>query len=149
MVAFDARYFQNGSSLISAAAAGNLPARFRALTDPADYRWDASECCLIHAGIQQPWNEGDGELETGVYMDPVVRVAYDTTTLSWLSTTRRVEQLYSGVQRISNYLVGLPWYNPPREDQVGGFNGFCGRRGRGLQVVVPRREGGKGWQTIP
>ncbi|KAL3483216.1 cryptococcal mannosyltransferase 1-domain-containing protein [Aspergillus germanicus] len=155
MVAFDARYFQNGSSnsLVAAtegeeaAAAGDLPARFRALTDP-DYRWDASECCLIHADIQRPpINDEAGD--TGVYMNPFVRVAYDTTTLSWLSTTRRVERLYSGVQRIGNYLVGLPWYNPRREDQVGGFDGFCGRRGRGLQVVVPRRERGKGWKTIP
>jgi hypothetical protein len=82
-------------------------------------------------------------------MNPFVRVAYDTTTLSWLSTTRQFEGLYSGVQRIGNYLVGLPWFNPRREDQVGGFDGFCRRRGRGLQVVTPRREGKKGWQTIP
>ncbi|KAL3471620.1 cryptococcal mannosyltransferase 1-domain-containing protein [Aspergillus californicus] len=149
MVSFDARYFQNGSSLVPAAA-GGLPARFRALTDP-DYSWDASECCLIHADIQRPRND-DGsstELEAGVYMNPFVRVAYDRTTLSWLSTTRRIERLYSGVQRIGSYLIGLPWFNPRREDQVGGSDGFCGRRGRGLQVVVPRREGKKGWQTIP
>ncbi|KAL3444772.1 cryptococcal mannosyltransferase 1-domain-containing protein [Aspergillus insuetus] len=145
MVAFDARYFQNASSLIPAAG-GDLPARFRALAD-SDYRWDASECCLIHADIQRPRNGED--LETGVYMNPFVRVAYDTTTLSWLLTTRQFEGLYSGVQRIGNYLVGLPWFNPRREDQVGGFDGFCGRRGRGLQVVTPRREGKKGWQTIP
>jgi hypothetical protein len=143
MVAFDARYFQNENGLID--AAGDLPARFRALTD-SDYRWDASECCLIHADIQRPPdNDGSSmELETGVYMNPFVRVAYDTVTLSWLSTTRRVEGLYSGVQRIGNYLVGLPWFNPRREYKVGGFDGFCGRMGQGIQVVVPRREGKNG-----
>jgi hypothetical protein len=146
MVAFDARYFQNTSSLISAAegeaaAAGDLPARFRALTDP-DYRCDASKCCLIHADIQRPQNN-DGEVETGVYMNPLVRVAYDTTTLSWLSTTRRVERLYAVVQRIGNYFVGLPWFNPRREDQVGGFDGFCGCRGRGFRWWFHAGRGGR------
>jgi hypothetical protein len=201
MVAFDARFFQHVRENItdvetdgrksSADTAGiTTPARFRALND-TDLFWDASECCLIHADIQRPpphsesqssssssSPETDSIPETGIYMNPFVRVAYDPYTLSWLATTRRVEKLYSVIHNIVNHLVGMPWFNARREEvpgeiyhdtvfvpakeeggvgsferreRVGRHDGFCGRSG--LQVVVPREgegeTGGKGWWTVP
>ncbi|KAL3488942.1 cryptococcal mannosyltransferase 1-domain-containing protein [Aspergillus germanicus] len=201
MVAFDARFFQrdNQSNDDTAesttkgmeTAGPTTPARFRALND-TDLFWDASECCLIHADIQRPppphpessSSSTSPEIkstpapETGIYINPFVRVAYDPYTLSWLATTRRVEKLYSLIHNIVNHLVGMPWFNARREElpgeiyhdtvfvpaeeeggvgsfksreRVGRHDGFCGRAG--LQVVVPREgegeAGGKGWWTVP
>lgn len=172
MVAFDARFFQpslshNNSSLSTDRAI------FRA--EPDAY-WDASECCLIHADIQIPPHEWDDEYTTtGIYMNPYVRVAYDSTTLTWLSLTRRFERLYSIPQNIINHLVGLPWFNPRRTETAGemiqdevwvpdssksgggsyksvtrkaGTGGFCGRYG--LQVMKTDPEpGDKPWEILP
>ncbi|KAL4927969.1 glycosyltransferase family 69 protein [Aspergillus undulatus] len=171
MVAFDAQFFQKhteaGAETLPEIAGGSLSARFRALKD-GDLFWDASECCLIHADIQKPRHEStDAEsVETGIYLNPFVRVAYDTYTLSWLWTTRRFEKLYTIVHTVGNNLVGLPWFNPRRGEipgqsfqdtvytidvkgmglkqtiqRIATHDGFCGRPG--LQVVVPDRQGGK------
>ncbi|RDW93604.1 glycosyltransferase family 69 protein [Aspergillus mulundensis] len=175
MVAFDAQFFQQDTRTNVEIAGDSLPARFRALRDENLF-WDGSECCLIHADIQKPLHteEGDekNQVETGIYMNPFVRVAYDTKTLSWLWTTRRFESLYTLVHNIGDHLVGLPWFNArlgevPGEtvqdeivvfdekgegslqpiERVARHDAFCGRPG--LQVVQPREEGKKGWQTIP
>jgi hypothetical protein len=205
MVAFDAKFFQhqgNTTDIETSEVRGkgmdtagqSSPARFRALND-TDLFWDASECCLIHADIQPPPTHPETSSpssssspetkstpapipETGIYMNPFVRVAYDPYTLSWLATTRRFEKLYSLIHNIVNHLVGMPWFNARREElpgetyydtvfvpakeeggvgsfesreRVGRHDGFCGRSG--LQVVVPREgeegEGGKGWWTVP
>lgn len=166
MVAFDAKYFQASSST------NTTPVRFRA---GQDLFWEASECCLIHADIQDPQTNVDEITDTGIYMNPYVRVAYDHRTLSWLGTTRRFEKLYTFLHNLGNHLVGLPWYNPRRTDDPGqtvqetvwvpdpaqdgggsfqtvdriaGNDGFCGRRG--LQVIVEDRQPSqKGWENIP
>ncbi|KAL2814188.1 cryptococcal mannosyltransferase 1-domain-containing protein [Aspergillus granulosus] len=172
MVAFDAQFFQPGERVPGVEVAGpSLPARFRALQD-VDLFWDASECCLIHADIQAPRGDAAEIPETGIYINPFVRVAYDTRTLSWLWTTRRFEKLYSIIHNVGNHLVGLPWFNPRREEvpgqsvqdtvyisgkngagsfqtveRIARHDGFCGRQG--LQIIVPREGGKKGWKTIP
>lgn len=166
MVAFDAKYFQ------SPPPTRTTPVRFRS---GQDLFWEASECCLIHADIQDPQTNVDEITDTGIYMNPYVRVAYDRRTLSWLGTTRRFEKLYSFIHNVGNHLVGLPWYNPRRTegpgqtvqenvwvsdssldgggsfqvvDRIAGNDGFCGRRG--LQVIVEERKPGqKGWENIP
>ncbi|KAL2809374.1 cryptococcal mannosyltransferase 1-domain-containing protein [Aspergillus granulosus] len=177
MVAFDARFFQRHIDADAeikdgrVMAGGTSPARFRALND-TDVFWDASECCLIHADIQAPPHSSTGS-ETGIYMNPFVRVAYDPNTLSWLGTTRRFEKLYFVIHNIANHLVGLPWFNGRRWEvpgktyqdtvfvpgidggagsfesieRVGRHDGFCGRSG--LQVVAPKEERKKGWITVP
>ncbi|KAJ0413785.1 cryptococcal mannosyltransferase 1-domain-containing protein, partial [Aspergillus carlsbadensis] len=165
-------------SLSGDIAGVTTPARFRALND-TDLFWDASECCLIHADIQplptphsvssssssssalaSPSPDPNPIAETGIYINPFVRVAYDPSTLSWLHITRRLENLYPLMHNIINHLVGLPWFNVRREevpgeiyhdtvfvlangergigsfetrDRVGRHDGFCGRPG--LQVV--------------
>ena len=162
MVAFDAKPFQATS-----------PLRFRA---SEDLYWDASECCLIHADLM-----GQGVLlnedgfAVGIYMNPFVRVAYSQRTLSWLRYTRRFERLYTIPHSIINRLVGLPWFNPRRTEEVGekveekvwvsdnaleeggSFqmrereatgDGFCGRRGLQLIRETPR-DGEKNWENVP
>ncbi|KAL3443866.1 cryptococcal mannosyltransferase 1-domain-containing protein [Aspergillus insuetus] len=146
MVAFDARYFQQPK----AGPSQDHVARFRASHDPF---WEASECCLIHADIQDiPVNPEDIE-DTGIYMNPYVRVAYDARSFSWLGLTRRFERLYTLIHNIGSHLASLPHYNPRRtevpdeDDYRGGSyqdirriaanDGFCGRRG--LQVLVKDR----------
>ncbi|KAF9883202.1 hypothetical protein FE257_003859 [Aspergillus nanangensis] len=182
MVAFDAHYLQpaprNSASVDIRNQQGRieyrdqkLPARFRA---SPDLFWEASECCLIHADIQEPQSNVDDITDTGIYLNPFVRVAYDTRTLSWLGTTRRVEKLYSWIHTILNHIVGLPWFNPRRTEapgqrtqetiwvsdsteaggsfqtieRIAGNDGFCGRQG--LQVINEHREEGEeGWENIP
>ena len=123
MVAFDASYLQGGKAKRSEPqdvhlperADGVTPVRFRAEEDPF---WDSSECCLIHADIQHI-NPGDLASDTGIYMNPYVRVAYDSRTLTWLSFTRRFERLYSPIQSIGNYIGSRPSHNPRRTEEPG------------------------------
>ncbi|GKZ35704.1 hypothetical protein AbraIFM66950_006455 [Aspergillus brasiliensis] len=176
MVAFDARFFQHETDvpvmgMEQLYEEDKSPARFRASHDTF---WEASECCLIHADIQKPQPDPGNITDTGIYINPYVRVAYDTGTLSWLGTTRRFEKLYSWVHDILNRLVGMPWFNPRRTeipgqivqqkvwvpdgegegegsfqlvDRVAGKDGFCGRPG--LQVIIEhRKEGQKGYEEI-
>lgn len=91
------------------------PIRFRATTDTF---WDASECCLIHADLEAARGL-DVSDNDGIFMNPYVRVAYDTTTLSWLAFTRRFERLYPLIHYILNNAVGLPGYNPRRTEESG------------------------------
>ncbi|OOG01134.1 glycosyltransferase family 69 protein [Aspergillus carbonarius ITEM 5010] len=185
MVAFDAEFFQHPPppSIISTSNTSNhteymdrpTPVRFRAETD---LFWESSECCLIHADIQAPPplpSSPEEERDTGIYMNPFIRVAYHPRSLSWLGVTRRFEKLYSLVHGITSRVAGLPVYNPRRtevageevQDQVwvadqssprgGGFStakriangdGFCGRWD--MQVLSRRTEnGGGGWKAIP
>lgn len=168
-VAFDARYFQLATK---PTGREGLPVRFRA---SQDVFWEASECCLVHADIQEPHLNVDEIADSEVYLNPFVRVAYDPGTLSWLGTTRRFEKLYSFIHNIGNHLVGLPWVNPRRTDvpgqrvertiwvpddnaedggsfqrveQVVDRGSYCERPG--LQVIVEnRKESQKGWELIP
>ncbi|KAL4732900.1 cryptococcal mannosyltransferase 1-domain-containing protein [Aspergillus similis] len=168
MVAFDAQYFQSQT----ADPARNQTLRFRASDDAY---WEGSECCLIHADLQDVPINPEEITDTGIYMNPFVRVAYDGSTLSWLGLTRRPERLYSFIHKFLNPLVGLPRFNPRRtevlgqrvietvwipdgnDDGGGSFqevkriasnDGFCGRPG--LQVIVEdRKEGQAGWESIP
>ncbi|PWY69220.1 hypothetical protein BO94DRAFT_540111 [Aspergillus sclerotioniger CBS 115572] len=177
MVAFDASFFQRGIKPLTAgvqplgSGEGTSPARFRASRDTF---WEASECCLIHADIQKPQPDVEAITDTGIYLNPYVRVAYDSGTLSWLGATRRFEKLYALLHNIIDHLVGLPWFNPRRTEvpgqtaqeivwipdehddgngsfqpvhRIAGTDGFCGRRG--LQVIVEhRQEGKKGYENI-
>ena len=202
MVAFDAKWFQSSGPIAPAESAGaidfdpgtdrnlnwhwsdpnavppinsrsaSLPLRFRAETD---LFWDASECCLIHADLQSAGDTHEQIADTGIYMNPFVRVAYGSRTLKWLGFTRRFERLYSIPHSLVNHLVGLPWFNPRRTEMVGevhknkvwvpnnidtgggsfqeverraGNGGFCGMRK--LQVIKENpREGEKNWEFVP
>ncbi|KAF2218903.1 cryptococcal mannosyltransferase 1-domain-containing protein [Elsinoe ampelina] len=146
-----------------------LPARFRAEEDPF---WDASECCLIHADIQhaQPKNLTE---DTEIYMNPYIRVAYDTRTLSWLGITRRFERMSAPAQHIMNLIGKRPSFNPRQNEEPGQKvqdrvwisdeksgtgsyqdveriakpGGFCG--GRKLLALPDDGHGGHWWNQPP
>lgn len=187
MVAFDAKFFQpRGPDEDTTAIMASIPTRtvdvnlasrsgqllrFRAEPDPY---WDASECCLIHADLQRLSPSYEKQHDVGIFMNPFIRVAYGSKTLWWLHFTRRFERLYTTPHYIVNVLVGLPWFNPRRDEQVGAEvkekvwipnsnsttggsfqevsriatrGGYCGMRT--LQVIKEtRREGEKNWETI-
>jgi Cryptococcal mannosyltransferase 1 len=125
MSAFEAKWFQ-GSHLDSStiepppkAKFGDVeisPLRFRAERDTF---WEGSECCLIHADLAYLRHGRNVTSDTGIYMNPYVRVAYDPSTLRWLPFTRRMERLYPIIQRIVNHFVGLPYSNKRRLEQPG------------------------------
>lgn len=85
------------------------PLRFRYEEDPF---WKSSECCLTYVDLSYLRRVPDIATDSGIYMNPYVRVAYDSRTLGWLHVTRCVERLYSFVQKVLNYLVGMPYPNP-------------------------------------
>ncbi|EPE28646.1 hypothetical protein GLAREA_09767 [Glarea lozoyensis ATCC 20868] len=118
ITAFDARYLQPQIS------SPNLPLKFRSEPEPF---WDSSECCLIHADIMalpsfptSPaiWDELNG-YDKGIYMNPHVRVSYDAGTQSRLHFARRVERLFSPIQRLANWLAKMPVFNARRTEIEG------------------------------
>ena len=136
MVAFEAKWFQPHLYEVKKndiVPPGNLqeeasphhlpPLRFRAETDTY---WDASECCLIHADLshlplehEQGPALGTADGETGIYMNPFIRVAYDKATLKWLPYTRRIERLYPLIHSIVNIIGRRPGFNPRQWQQPG------------------------------
>jgi hypothetical protein len=126
MTAFDASLFQTRSlknqsnKEILHSNSSDLPLsplRFRSEMDPF---WDASECCLIHADLAFLRNGNNNASEdSGVYINPYVRVAYDSASLSWLPYTRRAERLYPPIHNILSKLLGMPAHNPRRLEQPG------------------------------
>lgn len=125
MTAFEAKWFQEThvkESLSSQADSNSMdnfdlsPLQFRYEKDPF---WDSSECCLIHADLTYLRNGLNASMDSGIFTNPYVRVAYDSQTLSWLGLTRRTERLYSFVHNQLNHLVGMPYHNPRRLEQPG------------------------------
>lgn len=125
MTAFEAKWFQNHGTPSSIQGQYNstkslglnlTPLRFRYEKDAF---WDASECCLIHADLAYLEQSSGTTANTGIFMNPYIRVAYDMRTLRWLPYTRRVERLYSPIHNILNHLVGMPEFNPRKLEQPG------------------------------
>ncbi|MCJ1482247.1 hypothetical protein MMC06_002410 [Schaereria dolodes] len=188
MVAFDARYLQNGGSKNSThlpdlnetqySQVDNKrwrppgPVRFRAEPDTF---YDACECCLILADLQQVAGRPNAHEDTGIYQNPFVRVAYDPRTLWWTKITRRFERLYVLPHYLVNLLARMPKFNPYRTFEGGQMavekvwipdlemegNGsfqevertartgaFCGVREMQLLVESPRH-GERNWEQVP
>lgn len=117
MTAFEARWFQNQLPNETNDFGFELsPLRFRYEADPF---WDASECCLIHADLTYLHQGNNITTDSGIFMNPYIRVAYDRSTLWWLPYTRRVERLYSLIHHILNHIVGMPEPNPRRLERPG------------------------------
>ncbi|KAJ4363511.1 hypothetical protein N0V83_009806 [Neocucurbitaria cava] len=128
MTAFEAKWFQDPAAIGRKRKPANVstdaarispnpqvaPLRFRYETDTF---WESSECCLINADLQYRRTGKGMPAESGIYLNPFVRVAYDETTLKWLSFIRRPERLYSPIHDILNYFVGFPerQYRGPEE----------------------------------
>ncbi|CAO2651578.1 Nn.00g041480.m01.CDS01 [Neocucurbitaria sp. VM-36] len=117
MTAFEAKWFQDPSAIgrepanvstdtpLTSPNPQVAPLRFRYDTETF---WESSECCLINADLQYRRSGKGMPAESGIYLNPFVRVAYDESTLKWLSLIRRPERLYSPIHDILNYFVGFP-----------------------------------------
>lgn len=135
MTAFEAKWFQDQTRFTTSApkavqSVENSPVQSvenstNPKTSPLRFRyeqdtfWESSECCLIHADLQYRRTGLGFPQDSGIYMNPYIRVAYDTKTLSWLSFTRRPERLYSIIHDILNHAVGFPHYNPRQLEEPG------------------------------
>lgn len=113
MVAFESKWFHKESL-----KDGLEPLRFR--SEP-DIFWDASECCLIHADLQELVQQSDSHRTANakIFANPFIRVAYDPVTHSWLEFTRRFERLYTIPHLFISWLLGMPWYSTRRLDIPG------------------------------
>ncbi|KAM5442373.1 hypothetical protein MferCBS31731_002748 [Microsporum ferrugineum] len=168
MVAFDARIFQNFE-----AGSSDLVMSFRHEPEPF---WEAAECCLIFADIDDsfhPLNTIDG---TGVYINPFIRVAYTENTWKWLDFFRRYERIFANLQWIVSK-IGYPEYNPRRLHNAGQIiqekvwvndqqhsngafkmvertanpGGFCGQRRMFVMrndITAANKKGEKNWEKI-
>jgi len=120
MVAYEAKWFQpwlHESTAASHSPTNNNTAlRFRAETD--NY-WDASECCLINADLSALSPDKLDAGESGIYMNPYIRVAYRKSVLHWLPLTKRFERLYPPFQTMVNWIAERPSFNPRRLQQPG------------------------------
>jgi hypothetical protein len=57
--------------------------------------------------------------QSGVYMNPFIRVAYDPSTLSWLSLSRRPERILAPIHDFLNNRVGFPTFNDRQLEEPG------------------------------
>lgn len=120
MVAFGAHWFSNSTSTKQSNSLS--PLAFRA---EEELFWDASESCLIHADLQALAQHANASMNTperfgtGVFMNPLVRVAYSDSAFQWLGLTRRFERLYITAHRLATWLVRIPRENPRRLEDPG------------------------------
>ncbi|KAE9367434.1 glycosyltransferase family 69 protein [Stipitochalara longipes BDJ] len=123
MVAFDGSYFQPSTAKApSSSNVVSLPLKFRSEKEPF---WDSSECCLIHADIMaasSPSSSSDhseDEWDTGIYMNPFVRVSYSASTQRSIWLAKRFEALFSIPQALINKAAHMPRFNPRRAEIPG------------------------------
>ncbi|KAA8895067.1 cryptococcal mannosyltransferase 1-domain-containing protein [Sphaerosporella brunnea] len=132
------------------------PIRFRSEKEPY---WDASECCLVHADIDEP---------TKTFINPFVRVAYDRTTFNWLPFVRHIERSFALPHRILAWALGMPWPGLRRLEKQGerieelqwdgqkwvqvvrtaGKGGYCGSR-KLLVMNEHPAPGERRWKNLP
>jgi len=128
MTAYEAKWFQNQTRFASSSSSESedspqaspnsdvAPLRFRY---DEDTFWESSECCLINADLQLRSSGVAMPADSGIYMNPFIRVAYDAKTLSWLSLSRRPERLYSIIHNMLNHVVGFPLPNERQFEEPG------------------------------
>lgn len=157
-VPFLRNYNNSTSSSTSSGGGSGESVLFRAT---GEQFWDASECCLVHADIDQP---------NATFVNPFVRSAYSANTFRWLPAVRLVERLFELPHRILAAVLGMPWPGPRRaenpgdrvndlqwtgdswvaRDRVAGRGGFCGNWK--LLVMTEKADGkekGKrGWRGL-
>ncbi|KAH6664171.1 cryptococcal mannosyltransferase 1-domain-containing protein [Halenospora varia] len=114
MTAFDAKYFQAAAGQRNTTI-GTTPIRFRAEHEPF---WDSSECCLVHSDLQALPNDTKNGIDedTGIYMNPFVRVTYKASTYRLLPLMRRLERLFIIPNALINHFTHMPDYNPRRDE---------------------------------
>jgi Cryptococcal mannosyltransferase 1 len=123
MVAFEAKWFQpQVSPSPDDFTQSARPLRFRA---DDELFWDSSECCLVHADLDMmaskdaPQGEYEDSIDRGIYINPYIRVAYESHAFSWLEFTRRFERLYTFPHQIANVFAGRPVHQERRDEVPG------------------------------
>jgi hypothetical protein len=128
MLAVQARYIQStaksipdgfqdiGSHTINPKLPRKVTAPIRFRAEPELF-FDACECCLFIADLLQVAKNAHDE--TGIYINPFIRVAYDQKVLAWLPITRRFERLFSWPHRLVTAFSSLPTFNPHRTVEEG------------------------------
>lgn len=102
--------------------AGMVPLTFRA---SPELFWESSECCLIHAdlaamaALDPATPKSTQDFDSGIYMNPYIRVAYSSESFAWLEFTRRFESLYTPSQSLVNWLANRPPFQPRRTARPG------------------------------
>lgn len=190
IVAFDAKYFQTTTTTLEVSTSvpretladrrkeqqtpivmTSTPVRFRAISDVF---WEASESCLIHADLQDPYTNIDQVIDTGIYINPYVRVSYEYRAFMRLGFVRRFERLFAWPNWIANMFSHHPAHNSRRTDiagetveqrvwqpdasyDEGGYwkdearvasrGGFCARRGL-FVLNNKRQEDDSAWEPI-
>ena len=172
MTAFEAKWFQNSHPDKKPFDFDVSPLRFH--YEKSVFR-EASECCLIHADLAYLDGFRSNTADPAIFMNPYIRVAYDSGTLKWLPYTCRVERLYSIIHNILNHITGMPEYNPWRLQQPGddvmervrqsddddpkardareektiaGPGRFC-NTAKLLVLKKDPKKGGKSWENVP
>ena len=168
MITLEATHFQRPSKSTTNVRTEKSLLRFR--SEPEIF-WESSECCLIHADMMARSPPLDESEDTGIYINPFVRVAYTPRTYSWIPLLTRYERVFAFLQ----YIISLFFYseyNPRRQDRAGDEvmrriwadgayrdvktvatpGGFCGQRR--LFVISDiqngtNRDGKKNWEKIP
>lgn len=164
------------------------PLRFRSSLDTF---WDASECCLIHAdlailsahtstssssrdkssaSIENTDTDNTGSsADTGIFVNPHVRVTYTPGPYAWLPLTRYFERLFTPAHSFVNWLASRPPANARRLEKGGqevkervwsevlgryemvrrraDQGGFCGSRML-LVMKEDAGDGGRPWEKI-
>ncbi|MCJ1395571.1 hypothetical protein MMC18_008457 [Xylographa bjoerkii] len=117
IVAFDAAPFQ-------AAAASFRDQSAETKTDVVRYRYEpelyieSSECCLVHADLIARSPLQDEAQDTGIYINPFVRVTYEPAAFSWLVFIARYERSFAILQYVVSK-ISYPSSNPRRLDRAG------------------------------
>lgn len=143
MVAFNAALFTRSND------SKHPSVRFR--SEQSEEMWEASECCLIHADIDDA---------NHTFVNPFVRVSYTPKTFRWLKAATRIERVWVWPHRFLSWIVGMPWANPRKRfnegdemwvmtstgqsiERIAKKGGFCGLRK--LFIVKDRKVGGRTW----
>ncbi|EEP80205.1 predicted protein [Uncinocarpus reesii 1704] len=170
MVAFDAEQFQEMSTPYTP----RVTTRFRYEVEPF---WEAAECCLIFADMEDAYGEPSIDQGTGVFVNPYIRVSYTRRTWDWLPFFQRYERIFRNLQYIVSK-INYPEYNPRRLDKPGQLvehnvwmsnqdtngdsfqmlqrpaapGGFCGQKRMFLMkrdFESANRHGRKNWEKVP
>lgn len=116
MAAFNASLFQtrDASSAFSMSADYEL-LHFRS---SGELFWEAAECCLVFADIEEQYGMPNSVDGTGVFVNPYVRVAYSKSTWAWIPIARRFERMFQYIQYMLS-AIAYPDYNPRRLHEPG------------------------------
>ncbi|MCJ1385247.1 hypothetical protein MMC17_008368 [Xylographa soralifera] len=117
IVAFDAAPFQASAASVSheTTEANNGIVRYR--YEPELYI-ESSECCLVHADLIARSSLEDEAQDTGIYINPFVRVTYEPAGFSWLPFIARYERSFAILQYVVSK-ISYPSNNPRRLDRAG------------------------------